>query len=411
MASRHKPVVPDELLDRLLGGSDALEAFQSGDLVQDLKKALAERILNAELDQHLDDEDEQSSGNHRNGHSRKRVLTDDGRMELSIPRDRQGRFDPKLVEKHCRRLPGFDDKVISMYARGMSAREIQGHVRELYGIKVSPELISKVTDAVLDELAAWQSRPLESVYAIVYFDAVRVKIRDEGLVKNKAVYLAIGYTCDGYKQILGMWVEQTEGAKFWLSVMNDLKARGLKDILIAVVDGLSGFPEAIETAYPRTLVQTCIVHLIRNSMAYGSWKERKLSAAALKAIYQAENAGAALAVLAALAAFEAGEWGRKYPAIARSWRRQWEQVIPFFAFSAPIRRVIYTTNAVESLNSTVRRAVRSKGHFAHDDAAKKLIYPALRGVAAKWKRPPQFWWQVKGEFAIRFEERFRMVQG
>ena len=319
MASRRKPVVPDELLDQLLGGSDALEAFQSGDLVQDLKKALAERILNAELDHHLDDEAEQSIGNHRNGHSRKRVLTDNGRMELSIPRDRQGRFDPKLVEKHCRRLPGFDDKVISMYARGMSTREIQGHVRELYGIEVSPELISKVTDAVLDELAGWQSRPLESVYAIVYFDAVRVKIRDEGLVKNKAVYLAIGYTCDGYKQILGLWIEQTEGAKFWLSVMNDLKARGLEDILIAVVDGLGGFPQAIETAY--------------------------------------------------------------------------------------------TTNAVESLNSTVRRAVRSKGHFPHDEAAKKLIYLALRGVAAKWKRPPQFWWQVKGEFAIRFEERFKMVQG
>ena len=295
-----------------------------------------------------------------------------------------------------------------MYARGMSTREIQGHVRELYGIEVSPKLISKVTDAVLDELAAWQSRPLESVYAIVYFDAVRVKIRDEGLVKNKAVYLTIGYTCDGYKQILGMWIEQTEGAKFWLSVMNDLKARGLEDILIAVVGGLGGFPEASETAYPRTLVQTCIVHLIRNSMAYGSWKERKRIAAALKAIYQAENADAALATLEA---FETGEWGRKYPGIAKSWRRQWEQVIPFFAFSAPIRRVIYTTNAVESLNSTVRRAVRSKGHFPHDDAAKKLIYLALRGVAVKWKRPPQFWWQVKGEFAIRFEERFRMVQG
>ena len=191
------------------------------------------------------------------------MLTDDGRLDLSIPRDRQGRFDPKLIEKHCRRLPGFDDKVVSMYARGMSTREIQGHVRELYGIEVSPELISKVTDAVLDELAAWQSRPLESVYAIVYFDAVRVKIRDEGLVRNKAVYLAIGYTCDGFKQILGLWIEQTEGAKFWLSVMNDLKARGLADILIAVVDGLSGFPEAIETAYPQTLVQTCIVGLLK----------------------------------------------------------------------------------------------------------------------------------------------------
>jgi putative transposase len=408
MANRHKPVVPDELLDQLLDGADALEAFQSGDLVQDLKKALAERILNAELDHHLEDEDEQASGNHRNGHSRKTVLTDSGKMELEIPRDRHGRFDPKLVEKHCRRLPGFDDKVISMYARGMSTREIQGHVRELYGIEVSAELISKVTDAVLEDVKAWQSRPLEAVYAIVYFDAIRVKIRDEGLVKNKAIYLAIGYTCEGYKQVLGMWVEQTEGAKFWLSVMNDLKARGLEDILIAVVDGLTGFPDAIESAYPRALVQTCIVHLIRNSLAFASWKERKAIAAALKVIYQADNVDTALA---ALEAFEAGDWGTKFPGIAKSWRRQWAQVIPLFGFSAPIRRAIYTTNAIESLNSTVRRAVRSKGHFPTDDAAKKLIYLALQGVEGKWKRPPQYWAQVKSEFAIRFEERFTRAIG
>jgi putative transposase len=404
MAKKRKPAVADELLDELLEGTDALSAFQSGDLIQDLKKALAERILNAELDHHLDD-DERASGNHKNGHSSKQVITDDGTLELSIPRDRQGRFDPKLIEKHCRRLPGFDDKVISMYARGMSMREIQGHVQELYGIEVSPELISKVTDAVLDELTAWQSRPLESTYAIVYFDAVRVKIRDEGLVKNKAVYLAIGYTNLGYKEVLGLWIEQTEGAKFWLSVMNDLKARGLEDILIAVVDGLSGFPDAIEAAYPDTLVQTCVVHLIRNSMAHGSWKERKAIAAALKTIYQAANADAAEA---ALDEFAAGPWGQKYPAIVKSWRKHWTQVIPFFAFSAPIRKAIYTTNAIESLNSTVRRAVRSKGHFPHDDAAKKLIYLALRGVASKWKRPPPYWSQVKTEFAIRFEDRFTM---
>ena len=406
MARKRKtPSIADELLDELLGGEDPLAAFESGDLVQGLKKALAERILNAEMDHHLDGESEQLQGNHRNGHSRKKVLTDDGKMEVAIPRDRKGHFDPKLIKKHSRRLPGFDDKVISMYARGMSTREIQGHVRELYGVEVSPELISKVTDAVLEELKDWQSRPLESVYAIVYFDAVRVKIRDEGLVRNKAVYLAVGYTTSGYKQILGMWVEQTEGAKFWLSVMNDLKARGLEDILIAVVDGLSGFPDAIEAAYPETTVQTCIVHLIRNSMAYASWKERKAIAAALKPIYQAENADAAES---ALAAFEAGEWGQKYPNIAKSWRRRWQQVIPFFAFSAPIRKAIYTTNAIESLNSTVRRSVRSKGRFPHDDAAKKLIYLALRGVAAKWKRPPQYWARVKSEFAIRFEERFKL---
>ncbi len=408
MSKRKPPAIADALLDELLGGDNPLQAFQSGDLIQDLKKALAERILNAEMEHHLDGDEEVASGNHRNGHSRKQVITDDGKLDLAIPRDRQSRYDPKLIEKHCRRLPGFDDKVISMYARGMSTREIQGHLRELYGIEVSPELISKVTDAVLDELKDWQSRPLDPVYAIVYFDAMRVKIRDEGLVKNKAVYLAIGYTCSGYKQILGLWIEQTEGAKFWLSVMNDLKARGVEDILIAVVDGLSGFPEAIEAAYPEAAVQTCIVHLIRNSMAHGGWKERKGIAAALRAIYQAENADAAEA---ALTIFEDGEWGTKYPSIAKSWRRQWPQVIPFFAFSGPIRRAIYTTNAIESLNSTVRRAVRSKGHFPHDDSAKKLIYLALRGVAAKWQRPPPFWAHVKSEFAIRFDERFIISEG
>jgi putative transposase len=307
VSKRKAPSIAEELLDELLGGADPLQAFQSGDRLQGLKKALAERILNAEMDHHLDTDEEVANGNHRNGHSRKQVITDDGKLDLAIPRGRHGRYDPKLIEKYCRRLPGFDDKVISMYARGMSTREVQGHVGELYGVEVSPELISKVTDAVLDELKEWQSRALDSVYAIVYFDAVRVKVRDEGLVKNKAVYLAIGYTCSGYKQILGMWVEHNEGAKFWLSVMNDLKARGLEDILIAVVDGLSGFPEAIEAAYPAATVQTCIVHLLRNSMAHGSWKERKAIAAELRVIYQADNAEAAEA---ALGTFEAGDWAR-----------------------------------------------------------------------------------------------------
>lgn len=403
---KSKAKITAELLDELLGGEDPKEAFLNGGLIDDLKKAIAERALNAEMDVHLEQDDEQASGNHRNGNSRKRVLTDTGAMEVSIPRDRHGRFDPKLIEKYRRRLPGFDEKVIGLYARGMSTREIQAHVRELYGVDVSPELVSKVTDAVHDEVREWQSRPLDSVYAIVYFDAVRVKIRDEGLVRNKAVYLAIGVTCSGYKEVLGLWIEQTEGAKFWLSVMNELKARGVTDVLIAVVDGLKGFPEAIEAAFPDALVQTCIVHLIRHSMAYGSWKERKAIGAALKAIYQAESADAATA---ALEAFEAGEWGRKYPAIVQSWRRNWEHIIPFFAFSAPIRRAIYTTNAIESLNSTVRRAVRVRGHFPNDRAATKLIYLALRNVAQKWKRPPQFWSQARSEFAIRFGERFMMV--
>lgn len=403
---KRKTKITDELLDELLSGEDPKEAFLNGGLIDDLKKAIAERALNAEMGAHLEQEGEQASGNHRNGQSRKRVLTDTGAMDVSIPRDRQGRFDPQLIEKYRRRLPGFDEKVIALYARGMTTREIQAHVRELYSVEVSPELVSKVTDAVHDEVKEWQSRPLESVYSIVYFDAIRVKIRDEGLVRNKAVYLAIGVSCGGYKEVLGLWIEQNEGAKFWLSVMNELKGRGVNDVLIAVVDGLKGFPEAIEAAFPEAMVQTCIVHLIRHSMAYGSWKERKAIGQALKTIYQAESAEVAYE---ALEAFEAGEWGQKYPAIAKSWRRNWDQVIPLFGFSAPIRRAIYTTNAIESLNSTVRRAVRTRGHFPNDRAAAKLIYLALRNVAEKWKRPPPYWSQARSEFAIRFGDRFMMV--
>lgn len=395
----------DELLDELLAGADPAQVFTDGGLLDDLKKAVAERALDAEMDAHL--EGEGSRGNHRNGHNRKRVLTDEGALDLAVPRDRAGRFEPQLVEKYCRRLPGFDDKVISMYARGMTTREIRGHVEELYGVSVSAELVSKVTDAVLDEVGEWQSRPLEEVYAIVYFDAVRVKIRDEGLVRNKAVYLAVGVSCAGRKEVLGLWIEQTEGAKFWLSVMNELKARGVADVLIAVVDGLKGFPEAVEAVYPEAAVQTCIVHLIRRSLAYASYQERRELAAALKTLYRAPTQAAAEA---ALDAFEAGPWGRKYPAIPRSWRSAWEHVTPFFAFSEPIRRAIYTTNAIESLNSTVRRAVRTRGHFPNDRAATKLVYLALRGVQRKWRAPPRHWHQVRAELAIRFGERF-VVEG
>ena len=298
----------DELLDELLAGADPAEVFADGGVLDDLKKAVAERALDAEMDAHLDRE--RSGGNHRNGHNRKRVLTDEGALELAVPRDRAGSFEPQLVEKYCRRLPGFDDKVISMYARGMTTREIRGHIEELYGVSVSAELVSKVTDAVLDEVGEWQSRPLEETYAIMYFDAVRVKIRDEGLVRNKAVYLAVGVSCGGRKEVLGLWIEQTEGAKFWLSVMNELRARGVTDVLIAVVDGLKGFPEAIEAVYPEATVQTCIVHLIRRSLAYASYQERRELAAALKTIYRAPTQAAAEA---ALDAFEAGPWGAQVP--------------------------------------------------------------------------------------------------
>jgi putative transposase len=391
------------VLDALLKDRDPRKVFDSDGLLGDLKKALAERMLDAEMDHHLDQESEQSAGNHRNGYSQKTMLTDVGELPLAIPRDRQGRFNPQLIEKYRRRFPGFDDKIISLYARGMSTREIQGHVRELYGIEISPDLVSAVTDAVHDEIKAWQGRPLESCYAIVYFDAIRVKIRDEGIVRNKAVYLAIGIRCSGHKEILGLWIEQTEGAKFWLTVMNELKHRGTEDILIAVVDGLKGFPEAIEAVFPKTLVQTCIVHLIRYSLSFASWKERKTIVGALKPIYQAIDADAARD---ALEAFDAGPWGEKYPNIAASWRRNWERVIPFFDFPPEIRRIIYTTNAIESLNSTVRKAVRIRGHFPSDAAATKLIYLALRNVEEKWSNAPISWHAARAQFAIKFEDRF-----
>jgi putative transposase len=394
-----------DLLDQLLAGRDPKTVLDSGGLLGELKKALAERMLNAEMDVHLEQPGEAEAGNHRNGTSSKTVLTPDGELTLSIPRDRHGRFDPALIAKYRRRFPGFDDKIIALYARGMSTRDIQAHLRELYGIEVSPDLVSAVTDQVIDEVTAWQSRPLEPSYAIVFFDALRVKIRDEGLVKNKAVYLAIGMDAAGFKHVLGLWIEQSEGAKFWLRVMNELKSRGTNDILIAVVDGLKGFPEAITAVFPDTVVQTCIVHLIRYSMQFASWKERKPIAKALKPIYQARDAEAAELELKK---FDEGPWGQKYPAIAQSWRRNWEAVIPFFVFPVEVRKIIYTTNAIESLNASVRKAVRNKGHFPSDQAATKLIWLALRNITAKWKRPPIAWQAAKAQLAIQFGERFAM---
>ena len=290
-----------------------------------------------------------------------------------------------------------------MYARGMSTREIQGHLRELYGIEVSPDLISAVTDAVLEEVAAWQARPLEPVYPLVFFDALRVKIRDEGLVRNKAVHIALGVRADGTKEILGLWLEQNEGAKFWLRVMNELRNRGVEDVLIAVVDGLKGFPEAIEAVFPDATVQTCIVHLLRQSLAFVAYKDRKAMAAALKEVYRAADAGAAEA---ALAAFEEGSWGRRYPAIGPSWRRAWDEVVPFYAFPAELRRLLYTTNAIEALNSKLRRAVRARGHFPTDEAALKLLFLVLNRAEKEWRMPPREWAMAKAQFAVLFGERF-----
>ena len=402
--------IKKEVVDELLKDVDPKAVFSSDGLLTEIKKALAERMLNAEMDQHLDSEanaEAGATGNHRNGYSKKTVITDTGQVDLEIPRDRHGTLEPQLIAKYKRRFPGFDEKIISMYARGMSVRDIQGHLRELYGIEASPQLISTVTDAVLEEVGRWQARPLDSLYAIVFFDALRVKMRDEGAVRNKAVYLAIGVTPDGRKDVLGIWIEQTEGAKFWMRVMTELKNRGVNDILIAVVDGLKGFPDAINAVFPQTQIQTCIVHLLRNSMEYAGWKDRKPVATGLKNVYRAPDAHAAAV---ALTEFEEGPWGRKYPAIAASWRRNWAEVIPFFAYPLEVRRMIYTTNAIEALNSSIRRSVRARGHFPSDEAAMKLIWLQLREITKDWKMPAREWHAARAQFALIFGARFETYQ-
>ena len=398
--------ITPELLDQLLANYSKPEDLTGENgLFKQLKKALIERALGAELTEHLGyekgDPAGRGSGNSRNGTSSKTILTEDGEIEITVPRDRAGSFEPQLIAKGQTRFDGFDDKILSLYARGMTVREIQGHLAELYGTEVSPDLISRVTDAVLEEVREWQSRPLDAVYPIVFFDALRVKIRDEGLVKNKAVYVALAYNGDGEKDVLGLWIEQTEGAKFWLRVINELKARGVNDILIAVVDGLKGFPEAITSVYPQTLVQTCIVHLIRNSLAFVSWKDRKAILPSIKAIYRAESADAALL---RLAEFEA-EWGKRYPAIGQIWRSAWEHVVPFFAFAPGIRKMIYTTNAVEALHRSLRKIIKTRGSFPTDEAALKLLYLALRNAGVHWRRPVE-WTAAMGQFAIHFGARF-----
>jgi putative transposase len=400
MPRRKEPKISDAILDQLLAGADPKSAFDPNGLLDELKKALAERALNAEMDHHLAFEE---VDNRRNGYGRKTVVTDTGKIELEVPRDRQASFDPQLIAKYQRRFPGFDDKIVSMYARGMSTREIVGHLRELYGIDVSPDLISAVTDAVLDEIAVWQVRPLEPVYPLVFFDALRVKIRDEGLVRNKAVHIALGVRADGTKEILGLWLEQNEGAKFWLRVMNELRNRGVEDVLIAVVDGLKGFPDAILAVFPEATIQTCVVHLLRHSLDFVSYKDRKAVAAALKDIYRSVDAAAGEA---ALAAFDTGLWGRRYPAIGQSWRRAWSEVVPFYAFPNDVRRILYTTNAIEALNAKLRRAVRARGHFPTDEAAIKLLFLVLNRTERGWKMPPREWSMAKAQFAVLFGERF-----
>jgi len=394
--------IKKKLIEELLEGEEASEVFSADGLFAQLKKALAERILNAEMDEHLKADGQAGEGNHRNGYSPKTVLTDEGPLELDIPRDRHGRFEPQLIARYQRRFPGFDEKIVSMYARGMSTREIQGHLRELYGVEVSPQLISTVTDAVLEEVNAWQNRPLEAMYPLVFFDCLRVKIRDEGSVHNKALYLAIGVSCDGRKDVLGLWLEQTEGAKFWLRVMNEINNRGVKDFLIAVVDGLKGFPEAICAVFPHTQVQTCIVHLQRYSMSFVASKDRQELSGALKKIYTAPSEEAAQQ---ALESFEKSPLGTRHPTIGSAWRRHWEQVTPFFAFPLAVRRIIYTTNQIESLNSQLRRAVRAHGHFPSDQAALKLVWLRLQQIS-NWHVSTAIWHAARAQFTILFGDRF-----
>lgn len=400
-------VIKKEIIDDLLKDYKTPEDLLGDEgIFKQLKKALLERALNAELDEHLGYEKGDTSGrnkkNSRNGHGTKRLLGEDGELELATPRDRDATFSPQIIKKGQSRFDGFDDKIISMYARGMSVREIRGHLEEMYGIEVSPDLISRVTGEVMDEVRLWQSRPLDEIYPIIIFDALRVKIRDEGVVRNKAVYLALGFTLEGHKEVLGLWIEQTEGAKFWLRVMNEIKNRGVRDVFIAVVDGLKGFPDAITAAFPETLVQTCIVHMIRGSLNYVGWKDRKAVAADLKTIYRAETADAAVL---RLDEFEA-KWGDKFPPIAQMWRRNWEQVIPFFAFPEAVRKIIYTTNAIESLNMSLRKIIKNRGHFPSDEAATKLLYLALRNASKKWTMPSRTWKQALNQFAVMFEDRF-----
>jgi transposase-like protein len=371
------------------------------------KQALIEASLDAELTHHLGyppgGEKPAASANERNGSTTKSVLAGDGALRIATPRDRDGSFEPVLLPKHARRFTAFDDCIVALYARGLTVREIQGYLAEAYGTEVGHDLISTVTDSVRKEVTAWQNRPLETVYPVVFFDAMRVKVREDNIVRNKAVHLALGVRRDGSREVLGIWIETTEGAKFWLKVFNELKSRGVQDILIAVTDGLTGMPAALEAAFPRTTLQTCIVHLIRNSLDHASWKDRKALAAALRPIYAAASAEAAEA---ALDAFAEGEWGKRFPTVAAAWRRAWAQVIPFFAFPPEIRRVIHTTNAIESLNARVRKIIRTRGHFPADEAASKLIWLALRNITADWGRPAHNWKEAMNRFAILYDGRF-----
>lgn len=404
MSAFNGPAIKEELLEELLASVSSSEQLLGKDgLLKQLTARLVEKALQAEMTDHLgyDAGKSKPGSNGRNGYTTKTLTTDHGDVAIDVPRDREGTFAPKIVKKRERRLAGFDERILALYARGMTVRDIQGHLQDLYGVEVSPDLISRVTDAVMDDIQSWQGRPLEAVYPIVYLDALVVKIRDQGVVRNKAVYLALGVTARGTKEVLGIWIEQNEGAKFWLKVVNELKTRGVRDILVACCDGLKGFPEAIEAAFPEAVVQTCIVHMIRNSVRFVSYKDRKEVVRDLKPMYTAASREQAEL---ALATFEE-KWNRRYPMIGASWRAAWERVVPFLDFPPDVRRIIYTTNAIESVNSTLRKLVYYRGHFPSDDAVFKLLYLALRNLEKRWDRSVWNWTKALGQFAIYFPGR------
>ena len=395
-----------EIVDELIKNCKTQEdIFGKGGLIKQFIQSVVERALQVEMSAHLGyekhDPKGKHSGNSRNGSSTKGIKGEFGEAEIAIPRDRSGTFEPQLIPKGQTRFDGFDDKILSMYARGMTTRDIQSQLHEMYGVEVSPTLISNVTDAVMDEVKLWQSRPLDQVYPVIYFDALMVKIRADKQIVNKAIYLALGINLEGEKELLGMWCNATEGAKFWLSVLTELKNRGLQDVLICCCDGLTGFPSAIEAVYPKAKVQLCIVHLIRQSLRYVGWKERKAVAADLKLIYSSatlEEAEMALEIFA-------DKWDTKFPNISQIWRRHWENVNPFFGYPPEIRKVIYTTNAIESLNMTLRKVMKNKRVFPSDDAAFKQIYLALKNISKKWTMPIRDWKPALARFMIEFEGR------
>lgn len=398
--------ISDKLIDQLLDGCDSPDdILGEAGLLKQLTKKVAERALEAEMEAHLgyapNDATGNNSGNSRNGKTKKAVRSTNGDVELDIPRDRNGSFEPKLVRKGERQLNGFDERIVALYARGMTTRDIQAYLEEVYGVEVSPTFISQVTNAVMDEVKAWQHRPLAKLYPVVYLDCLVVRSRDSGVVQNKSVYLALGINTDGEKELLGLWMAQTEGAKFWLSVMNELKNRGVDDIFIACCDGLKGFPEAIEAVYPKTQVQLCIVHQIRHSLRYVNWKQRKTIAADLKLIYGAATRAEAEQALEDFAE----KWDAEHPTISRSWRANWERLSVFFEYPVEIRKAIYTTNAIESLNASLRKITKTRRSFPNDEAVMKVLYLALHQASKKWTMPIRNWKPAMAQFEIMYQDR------